>query len=217
MKHQSGKYVIGYVTVIIKGKHPEQLFQSFMEGGYPVWDIIYENQTTYRASIYRHHLEILNKLASKSDMTIITEKEKGGGTVFLALLKRKELFIALFISAIVLFVLANTAWKVEIRGVSVHIEERIEQKLLEHGLYSGAWIYQLESLDRIQEQMLHEIPELLYIGIQKNGTSYVIEAIEKKTEKQQTEQTARQLIAKKDGIIQKMFIKSGVPVVEIND
>ena len=217
MKHQSGKYVIGYVTVIIKGKHPEQLLQSFMEGGYPVWDITYENQTTYRASIYRHHLEILNKLASKSDMTIITEKEKGGGTVFLALLKRKELFIALFISAIVLFVLANTAWKVEIKGVSVHIEERIEQKLLEHGLYSGAWIYQLESLDRIQEQMLHEIPELLYIGIQKNGTSYVIEAIEKKTEKQQTEQTARQLIAKKDGIIQKMFIKSGVPVVEIND
>src|SRR5699024_6388725 len=128
-----------------------------------------------------------------------------------------ELFIAFFISAIVLFVLANTAWKVEIRGVTVHIEDKIEERLLEHGIYSGAWIYQLESLDHIQEQMLHEIPELLYIGIQKNGTSYVIEAIEKKTEKQQLEQPARQLIAKKDGIIQKMFIKSGIPLVEMND
>ncbi len=217
MNHKQGKYVIGYMTIIIEGKHPEQLLQEFIDSGYPAWDIIFETKTTYRATIYLHHLRIIEQLASKKDLTIMKEKARGGATVFRGLLRRKELLISLLISAIVLFMLANTAWKVEIKGVSVHIEDRIEQKLSKHGLYQGSWTYHLDSLDIIQDQLLHEIPELLYLGIQKNGTSYYVEAIEKKTEKELIDHSAQQLVAKKDGVIQKFFIKSGVPVVERNE
>jgi len=217
MNHKQGKYVIGYMTIKIEGKHPEQLLQEFIDSGYPAWDIIFETKTTYRATIYLHHFRIIEQLASKKDLIIMKEKARGGATFFRALLRRKELLISLLISAIVLFMLANTAWKVEIKGVSVHIEDRIEQKLSEHGLYQGSWTYHLNSLDIIQDQLLHEIPELLYLGIQKNGTSYYVEAVEKKTEKELIDHSAQQLVAKKDGVIQKTFIKSGVPVVERNE
>lgn len=217
MKHQQGKYMIGYIKIIIKGKRLEEVLQTYIENGYPIWDIRRESRAVCYATIYHHHLKYLERLISENGMTISKIKVGGGTSLVSKILKKKEWLLAIIFCILLLFLIGNTAWKVEVQGVSVHLEDEIKANLAERGLYRGAWVYNLHSLDHIQDQLLNEIPELLYIGIQKHGTTYHIEAIEKKIEKQLVDSNVKKLIARKSGMIQKMFIKSGNPIVKINE
>src|SRR5690606_40984277 len=91
------------------------------------------------------------------------------------------------------------------------LEDKLEKQLASYGLYEGAWIYSHESLDIVQHQLLNDVPELLYVGIEKKGTTYTIDAVEKLVVKEEEELAPQHLIAGKNGIIQKMFIKKGSP------
>jgi len=216
MKHNQAKYFVGYVTIIIKGKHIEEVLQAFIDLGYPIWDITLQDGACY-ATIYRHHFPYLERLVLNKKVTIDKVKSKGG-TIFLQnIFQKKQWILSLFICIVLLFLLGNTAWKVEINGVSVHLEDEMKKTLSESGLYQGAWTYNLTSLDQLEDRLLNDVPELLYVGIQKSGTTYQIEAIEKKLEKEITQPNSNQLIAGKSGIIQKMDVKSGNPVVGRND
>lgn len=217
MRHQQGKYIVGYVTVQIKGRQPDQFIQSFVDLHFPIWNIKIISATTYEATIYLHHLDKMEELATTYNYMIESVKDGGILIKLKGVLARKDWILAGLFSVCFLFLIANTAWKVEITGVPTHLEDAIEKKLAQSGLYEGAWTYSLTPLELIQEQLLNEIPDLLYIGIQQKGTSFYVDAIEKKMEKPREVTTQNELIATKDGIVQKMFIKSGVPLVERND
>src|SRR5699024_9891540 len=75
----------------------------------------------------------------------------------------------------------------------------------------------LDTLDNMQRDLLHQIPELLYIGIVKNGTTYHIDAVEKMEEKKSRVLPNQNLVATKDGVIKKLFIKNGMVKVAVND
>src|SRR5699024_12511394 len=98
--------------------------------------------------------------------------------------QKKAVFISLFICTILLFLLMNTAWKIQINGVSTHLEDKIKTQLADKGLYQGAWVRQLPPLETLQEEILNELPELLYVGVRMQEVFYYIVAIEKKVENQ---------------------------------
>ena len=91
------------------------------------------------------------------------------------------------------------------------------KKSLKMNTIQKAWVFNLEDLNNIQHQLLHKIPELLYIGIEKKGTIYQVDAIEKSIEKEKEQPSLQHLIAKKDGVIEKIFIKNGLSKVNVND
>lgn len=217
MRHQQTKYIVGYTVIVIEGDSIEKVLQACINNGYPVWDVIREGKSVHRISIYRQHVTYMTNLIEYHEMKISKIKNKGGFQ-FLHYIKRKRtLFIALFICTTLLFLLMNTAWKIEVNGVSTDLEDKIKTQLADKGLYQGAWIKRLPPLEMIQEDLLHEVPELLYVGIRKQGVFYHIEAIEKKIEKPLQTSHAKQLVAKKSGIIEKMFISSGQSLVERNE
>src|SRR5699024_12526274 len=116
-----------------------------------------------------------------------------------------------------LFGLANIAWKMEISGVSEETELNIREKLEKEGLYEGAWTFNTLDIDLIQQHVLHEMPELMYIGIRKKGTTYNIDAIEKQQEKRIEDLPNRNLVASKNGEIDSIFVKKVVGKDVVND
>src|SRR5699024_9263970 len=108
---------------------------------------------------------------------ILKVKHKGGLQFLQYVKQKKAVFISLFICTILLFLLLNTAWKIQINGVSTHLEDKIKIQLADKGLYQGSWVRQLSPLETLQEEILHELPELLYIGIRRQGVVYDIKAI----------------------------------------
>src|SRR5699024_2108354 len=78
---------------------------------------------------------------------------------------------------------------------------------------------QLTSLpvEEVEKTIMDTLPQLLYISVKKRGTIYTIEAIEKKEEEEEYTNKPNDLIAIKSGVIEKMFIKEGQTVVQVND
>lgn len=217
MRHQQIKYIIGHVTIRIIGNKPEKFVRKCLEAQLPMWNVTFISKNKYEATVYKHHVKEIKKLSETSSYVVELIEERGIFVKLRSFFARKEWVLACAMSIGLLFLLANTAWKVEITGVPMHIEHTIEEQLEDAGLYEGAWIRSLQPLELVQEQLLHEIPDLLYIGIEQRGTSYYIDAIEKKMENEDEEKSSDKLVAKKSGMIEKMFIQSGVPLVARND
>src|SRR5699024_8138043 len=125
--------------------------------------------------------------------------------------------IMICLCIIFLFGLANIAWKMEISGVSEETELNIREKLEKEGLYEGAWTCNTLDIDLIQQHVLHEMPELMYIGIRKKGTTYYIDAIEKQQEKRIEELPNRHIDTTKNGEIESIYVKKGIYKEAVND
>ncbi|MEI3606849.1 sporulation protein YqfD [Pseudogracilibacillus sp. SE30717A] len=217
MKRVQGKNIVGYITVQVQGEQPEYFFQLCADQNIIVWNVKKLNNKQCLGKVYLVHLNKVKAIADQSPYTIEVINKGGYLNRLERLWNRKELVISIVLSISILFFLSNIIWKVEVNGVTEDIENKLNKELAAYGLYEGAWSYSLESLDIVQQQILHKIPELLYIGIEKKGTTYTVDAVEKLIVKEEEPLPAQHLIAAKNGIIQKMFIKKGSPAVTIND
>lgn len=217
MRRIQGKNVVGYITIHVKGKQPELFLQVCANYRIPIWNIKKINVHHCTGTIYYHHLKKIEQIATVQQYELTTENREGLITHFVQLWKRKELLLAILFSLSLLIVLSHIVWKVEIVGVPNELEEKISEQLERNGLYEGAWTFSLAPLNVLQRQITDEIPEILYIGIEKKGTTYLVQAEEKLIVEPPKEKEAQHLIANKNGVIQKMFIESGQPLVSVND
>lgn len=217
MKRIQGKNIVGYVTIQVKGNRPESFFQACAMENIPAWNIHKNNHRQCSGNIYLHHMNKVTTLAENYSYEIEVIHRKGYINYISQLWKRKELILSIILCSAIIFFLSNIVWKVDIIGVSTDVEEKLNKELASFGLHEGAWIYSLESLDIVQEQVLHEIPELLYIGIEKKGTTYTVDAVEKLIVEEEEALPSQHLVATKNGVIDKMFIKKGLPTVNVND
>src|SRR5699024_12853378 len=116
-----------------------------------------------------------------------------------------------------IFFLSNIIWKVDIKGVPTDMEAEITKQLKKYGIHSGAWIISLDEPNVIQQKLMSDLPELLWIGIERKGTTYSLEGVEKIIVEEEKSPGPRNLVATKKGIITSMYVSKGVPKVRIHD
>ncbi|MDY0405536.1 sporulation protein YqfD [Virgibacillus sp. 179-BFC.A HS] len=130
---------------------------------------------------------------------------------------KKELVAATLLSGLLILLLSNILWKVEITGVPTDIEKKITKELNNSGIHPGAWTFSMDSPSDIQQNLLKHIPELLWVGVEKMGTTIRLEGVEKIVVKKEPVSGPRDLVATKKGIIKKMYVSKGRPLVYVND
>lgn len=216
MKQIQGRKTIGYVLLMIKGKHIEHFLERCVNNDIPMWDVKrFKNDQLCEAKIYLHHVkkveELNNSFPVPYDIKFV--KESGCLAFINRLIKKKQIVLATLISVLVLFIISNIIWSINVKGVSHEIEEKIKEQLSDHGIHVGSLIFSVQPLQSIQQNILNDIPELLWIGIEKRGTSYHIEGVEKKIAEQLEPTTPQHLVAKKSGVIEHMYIQKGLPLV----
>src|SRR5699024_4794576 len=135
MKKIQGKNIVGHITIHIKGQNPELFFQTCVDHRIPVWDIQKHSEQHCSGTIYYYHLKKVNTLLHNgAEYTISTANRKGYINHVLHVWKRKELIFATFITFLFIFFLSNIAWKIDIAGVPIELENEISEQLREHGL-----------------------------------------------------------------------------------
>ncbi|HLR23117.1 MAG TPA: sporulation protein YqfD [Pseudogracilibacillus sp.] len=218
MKYQQANVIVGYVTIHIKGKHPEHFLKQCATNNITVMNVRKIAQDICMGTIYLHDLKNVKRLIQDTTYELIKiDSPKGLFPTAKKLWSNKVMIVTICLCIIFLFGLANIAWKMEISGVSEETELNIREKLEKEGLYEGAWTFNTLDIDLIQQHVLHEMPELMYIGIRKKGTTYHIDAIEKQQEKRIEDLPNRHLVASKNGEIESIFVKKGVGKVAVND
>ncbi len=217
MKHIQGSFFAGYVTILIKGSNPELFFQYCIEQGITVWDIKKESENACKGNVKLSDINILKDIKRRTSYKVTFLNKKGLPFLFKQFTGKKEVVLGLLLSVMLIFFLSNIIWEVRIIGVPKDIEEKISKQLTEYGIHQGAWTFTLDSPSEVQQQLVNDVPELLWVGVHQKGTSYVLEGVEKTIVKEKEVQGPRNLVATKKGVIQKMYVSKGLPKVRVND
>ncbi|SDD19285.1 similar to stage IV sporulation protein [Terribacillus halophilus] len=216
-KHTQDIYFTGYVTVLIKGDRPELFLNQLVQEKILVWDIFKKDSQTCEAKIRKQDISRLRMQRRGTGYKIQFRSKHGFPFLFSALLHKKPLILGMAFSILLIFFLSNTVWKIEIKGVSPELEHQIETKLDAYGVRLGAFKLTLGAPVDIQQRLLQDIPELLWIGVQENGTTYSLEGVPKTIVEEGEQPGPRHLVAKKKGVIVDMFVSEGVPQVNVHD
>lgn len=217
MKHIQGAFITGYVTISAKGDMPELFFQACMKHGIPVWDMKKTAKDTCEGNIKLKDIKFIKKIKRETDYKLTFSNKKGYPFLIKRFTRKREILIALFMSLLLIIFLSNIIWEVKITGIPKDIEEKVNKQLDSYGIHSGAWTFSLDSASSIQQKLVKDVPELLWVGVHKKGTTFFLEGVEKIIVKEEEVTGPRNLVATKKGVIQTIYVSKGLPKVEVND
>ncbi|SFD55238.1 similar to stage IV sporulation protein [Lentibacillus persicus] len=217
MKHIQGTSITGYVTVLIKGARPELFFQKCTEQNIVVWNIKKHADDKCTGNVKLKDIASLRRLKRGTHYKLSFTDKHGYPFLMKKFIRKKEFLIGIILSLMLVFFLSNVIWEVEIAGVPKDIEEKITDKLSEYGVHQGAWALTLDSPSEIQQNLINDIPELLWVGVKQKGTSFLLEGVEKSIVEKKEIEGPRNLVAAKEGVIENMYVSKGLPQVNVND
>ncbi|WP_404453052.1 sporulation protein YqfD [Virgibacillus necropolis] len=217
MKQVQGSFITGYVIILIEGSNPEKLLQHCVNQEILVWNVKKESHTSCQANIRLQDLSKLNGFQNDGSYTITVTREFGLPFIVKKLVSRKEFLLSIGICFLLILYLSNIIWDVKINGVPKDIEKKITKQLNTYGVHTGALVFSIDSPSDIQQKLLHDIPELLWVGVEKKGTTFQIEVVEKTIVKKKEVQGPSNLIATKKGVVSYVYVSKGMPKVKVND
>ncbi|WP_186575749.1 sporulation protein YqfD [Aquibacillus kalidii] len=217
MKQTQGVFFAGYVTIKVSGHHPELFFDLCARKGIMVWSIKKVSKTECTGNIKLKDISDVKALRRKTIYKIAFRNKKGLPFFTNKLLYRKPLIIGLVLSLLFVTYLSNMVWSVNVKGVNSEIQKKIENQLDEYGIQPGALKFNIGSPGEIQQKLLNDIPELLWVGVTEKGTTYHLEGVEKTIVEEGEKLSPRNLVAKKEGVIVEYYISKGQPMIKIND
>ncbi|WP_430785188.1 sporulation protein YqfD [Virgibacillus flavescens] len=217
MKLIQGAFITGYVSILIEGDKPEIYLQQCADQGIIVWNV---KKITHKSCQANVRLKDFQKLMVSTDdppYTITVKHKYGIPILFKKLIIRKEFIISIGVCLLLILYLSNIIWDIKINGVPKDIEKKITKQLNTYGVHTGALGFSLDSPSTIQQKLLHDIPELLWVGVEKKGTTYKIEVVEKTIVKKNKVNGPSNLVATKKGVVSYVYISKGMPKVKVND
>jgi|SRR5690625_373963 len=217
MKYLQGKFITGSATLIVRGNKPELLLQQLVNSGIHMWDIKKVNSQSCHAKIRRYDIKSIQTMTKELPYEIIFENYRGLPKLFHILQQKSDIIVACLISFIFFISLSQFIWSVEINGVPEELEVKIKDHLQSTGIKKGVFKPLLANPSTIQQNLLLNVPELLWVGVELKGTKLKFSGIEKISQDYTDDDGPQHLVAKKNGVVEKMQITKGVPLVSVND
>ncbi|MGP4074445.1 sporulation protein YqfD [Halobacillus sp. K22] len=207
----------GSMRIKVEGKMIEPFLQACVRRGCVISNIkrIKENEAvmTIRLSEWKTFRQLRKKYRCKISLL----GGKGLPFFYRKITQRTALMAAFLLSLIVVFLLANTLWSIKVEGLTPELEANVEKKLQSYGVSPGKLTIGMDDPNDIQRKLLDDIPDLLWVGVNKKGTSYHLYGVEKTRHDTNKNLRPADLVAEKKGMIVKTFIKKGRPLVAVND
>lgn len=73
---------------------------------------------------------------------------------------------------IVITILSNIIWGIQIKGASPQLEHQIRKELDKLGIHIGKLQFFVDDVETIQRKLEDRIPELTWIGVELNRTTF---------------------------------------------
>ncbi|WP_067727377.1 sporulation protein YqfD [Oceanobacillus damuensis] len=218
MKYRNGTVrATGYVTILVKGTAPELFFQKCASEGIMVWDVKKLDKDACEGKIKLSDIQKMKQIRRKTIYKVSFTGRNGYPFLMKRFFRKKPLVIGLMISFLFFLFLSNIIWEVKITGVPRDIEEKIDKQLSSYGVHPGAWLFSIDTPTEIQQRLINDIPELLWAGVDQKGTTFYLEGVEKIIVQEADPEQPRNLVASKKGVITKMYVSKGTPMVKVND
>ncbi|RYL91577.1 sporulation protein YqfD [Sporolactobacillus sp. THM7-4] len=208
--------VNGYVRATITGKQTERFITRCAEEGVRMWHIERKNETTLICYIKLTKIELLRRILKETGCRIHF-LERNGIPFFIEKLKKRLGIVAgLLFFLIILLILSNMVWHIEVKGADPKLEGQIRALLKKDHLYVGSLDFFVPKTDQLETRLSSKLTKVTWIGVSKDGTTYLIDVVQKKYPKKQKPAGPRNLVAAKQAIIHHWIVDKGQVVVESN-
>lgn len=202
-------YVLGYVRVQVRGKHPERLVNLCVCSRFPIWDIALEDNTLYFSTTLTMYKQI-RPLARKA-RCVPKVVQRRGIPFTVGKIRRRPVFILVSCILLAAFIwLSGSIWSISVKGNTKVSRKDILEVAADNGLKIGARKSYI-SVDSLQQSIALAFPEISWVYVKFQGTRAVIEIVEKV---RPDIPGPGDIVAKKDGIVESVLVLSGVPVVQ---
>lgn len=207
----------GYVIIKIEGLALERFLNMCIARGIYLWDIKRINHTTLEAKIGIKGFKELRKIVRRIGCRVSISKKNGYPFWVHKLKKRKMLLVGAFFCFLLLVFTSTFIFSIEVIGNEKIEKTEIISTLNDLGLKPGVNRY-FVNLRELENQLLLDINQLAWVGIEVRGIKAKIEVAEKRLPPDKIDKNIPcNVIAKKSGVIEKIIAKNGDSVVEEGD
>lgn len=207
-------YVNGVVRIKISGVVPEKFINLCLVRGIFLWGITKHNDDVF-ASVRLPDFFRIRPLARASQNRISVCGYHGLPFTFKRIKRRKMLIAGAVLFFVLLNTLASYVWFVDVTGHKRLTDANIKSIARQYGLKPGVSRDGV-NFKAIENEILLNLPEVAWVGINLTGTRAVIEVVEKTPPKQEDKSPAN-IMAVKDGVITEIIAIAGQAATKKGD
>ncbi len=210
-------YLRGYLVITIAGRYPERFLNVCANRHILIWDVFPCSSSVLKCCVSIRGFRLLPPVARKTGVHVKIIEKRGLPMLLLRCRKRKWFLAGLGACLTLMILLNQFIWKLEITGCETVSAAYITEQLSECGLTVGAFRPFLDE-KKLQNQMLIRIPELSWLWVDKSGSKVTVQVKERVMPPEIYDANAYcNIVAAKDGVIDSMIIKNGVPMASLGD
>ena len=204
------------ISLNIKGKNISRFIKKLRNNKIDILNIKYKNKNEANIIIYKKDIYKVKKIKSIYD---ITELEVFGLLkIKQNINKNKHLILIVLITYIFFIMMTEMIFKVEIIHSNKDIRNLLKEELKKEEIKKYAFKKNYKEINKIKQKILNKYRDKLeWIEIENNGTKITVRVEERKIPNLSVEETPRNIIAKKKGIIKKVIAKKGDIVKDMDD
>lgn len=217
MKNQWIEFYSGIVSVKVTGKGIERLINKLIRNEISIWNVRRHGSETVIFQMKLKDIKKMRIISRESGCKMKFLNRIGAPFLYKHLHKNSGIFIGSIVFIVVILILSNMVWGVEIKGANPATEYKIRKELDKMGIETGKLQFFIDDVENIQRQLTHNIQVITWVGVELKGTTFHLEVVEKKEPKKIEEMGPQNLVAKKEAVITKIFVEKGQQLVNAND
>lgn len=210
-------YIRGYYVITVEGIGTEQFLNHLIRNKINVYNVTRKSNTKIQFHVDRQDIKLFKQIYKSSKFEIKVKQKTGIPFVMRRIYRYKGMWICAILSLVLLMLTSQFVTDIYIQCPEGIKEEELRKELYESGLKPGVY---KKSIDRkeVRDKVMREFDEVAYVSINVKGTNIFVTI----TKKAETLKSAEQsnycnIIAQKDGIIEKVIPRSGRQVVNPGD
>ncbi len=207
--------LLGYVVIEAEGGGVEKLFNLALSRGILFWNVRRRGDKTV-FSTYPDNFPLLRPLSRKAGCPIRIQGKAGFPFLFYRFKKRRGLVAGLILFFLFLYTASGFIWFIEITGAEELAEESLRATAEDLGLSPGTLKRGLDFYS-LEREFLLARRDLSWVGFEIRGTKLEIRVVEKTLPEEDFRDVTSDLVASKDGLIEKILVLSGEARVEAGD
>lgn len=210
-------YIRGYVIIRVQGLALERFINMCTVRDIYLWDVKRIDNTTLEAKISIRGFKDLRRIVKKLGCRVSIFKKHGYPFWIYKFKKRKMLLVGAFFCFLLLVFVSTFIFSIEITGNENIGKDEIISRLDILGFKPGINRYFI-NLRKLENQLLLEIDQLAWVGVEIKGVRAKVEVVEKILLPDVIDKNIPcNIVAKKNGVIEKIIAKSGDAVVKKGD
>ena len=207
-------YIRGYYVIIVEGVSVEKFLNHLMRNGIKVYNVKKISNTKIEFNLEREDIKAFKKIYRGSNFQIKIQQSTGLPFILRRIYKNKTMWICGVVSLFLLIMTSQFVTDIYIQVPEGIKKEDIRKELYQVGLKPGVY---KKSIDRkeIRDHIMLKFDDVAYLSINVKGTNIFVTVTKKAETLKSVEQSNYcNIIAKKDGIIEKVIARSGDSVVQ---